>query len=132
MKCFWNKSFGNTITFYLPKLFLKRRWLFSPLNLEQRVHSIPLNTLNHWALNLKILSFHDLSLRAPLFDRAANGWPKQFWETNHGGRQFSKLWREGSMYLYVSTLCSMCTFFVSPTSPAFTHWSKKIFLASFR
>ena len=27
--------------------------------------------------------------------------PKQLWETNWGGRKFSKSWREGSMYPYV-------------------------------
>ena len=59
--------------------------------------------MNHWALIiLKIVSFHDLSLRTPLAGRAANSWPKQLWEKkNCGGRHFSKLWWEGSMYPYV-------------------------------
>ena len=65
------------------------------------------------AIFLKIISFHNLSLRAPLAVLAANGWPKQdVWETNQGGRQFSKSWREGSIYLYV--MCHTRTWNISP------------------
>ena len=58
-------------------------------------------TLIRWAHILKIISSHALSFRAHLAGQTANGWPKQLWEKNSGGRQFSKLWWEGSMYLYV-------------------------------
>ena len=52
--------------------------------------------LNHWALILKIVSLHELSL---------NGRPKQLWETNHGGRQFSKIM---AGRINVSIICKVC------------------------
>ena len=67
-------------------------------------HITYIGTLNCWTLILKIVAFHYLSLRAPLAGRAANSRPKQLWETNRGGRLFSTLWREESMYLYVMWL----------------------------
>ena len=44
--------------------------------------------LNRWGLILKIVSFHDLSLGSSF---SQSSWPKKLWETNCGGRQFSKL-----------------------------------------
>ena len=44
--------------------------------------------LNRWGLILKIVSFHDLSLGNSF---SQSSWPKKLWETNCGGRQFSKL-----------------------------------------
>ena len=56
--------------------------------------------LNHGHLFWK-LSPSTICLSGLLWRQAAKGRPKQLWETNHGGRKFSKLWPEGSMYLYV-------------------------------
>ena len=53
-----------------------------------------LNTLILPAIILKIVAFHDFLLKAFWASQPANGW------SNHGMRQFSKLWREGSIYLY--------------------------------
>ena len=52
------------------------------------------------AIILNIFSFHILSLKAEWANWAANGQPKQLWGTKHGGRQFSKLLREASIYIY--------------------------------
>ena len=49
------------------------------------------------AIILNIFSFHILSLKATWANWAANGRPKQLWGTKHGGRQFSKLLRQGSI-----------------------------------
>ena len=54
-------------------------------------------------------SFHDLSLRAPLSGQEANGRPKLLVlrDKNRGGRHFSILWWEGSMFLYVMWLSQL-------------------------
>ena len=48
-----------------------------------------------------LISFHDFSMRAAWAGHWLLGQLKQLWGENHGRKQFSKLWREGSMYLYV-------------------------------
>ena len=54
--------------------------------------------LNHGHLFWK-LSPSTICLSGLLWRQAAKGRPKQLWETNHGGRKFSKLWPEGSIYV---------------------------------
>ena len=76
-------------------LILHQLWVCSTL---------PIDTLILPIRILKIISFHDFPLKAAWASQADNGWPKQLWWQNHGMRQFSKLWQEGSMYLYV--MCS--------------------------
>ena len=52
------------------------------------------------AIILNIFSFHILSIKAAWANWAAKGLHKQLWGTKHGGRQFSKLLREASIYIY--------------------------------
>ena len=119
----WNKRLGpiGHVLFFFPKktwwpsdhqwtnVFLmynlciaqcSKKWFFSSncsysilfLVAHYAQLTLHIDTLILPAIIMIIVSVHDFPMLGQL---------KQLWVENHGRRRFSKLWREGSLYLYV-------------------------------